>query len=80
MPHDKVKFNLRLPADLYAKIARSASKSVPEMSINQEIVRRVATTFDLEELDWGGVDVKDILEGLEAQIAKGKGKGKARRK
>ena len=78
MAHDKVKFNLRLPADLYAKIARSASESVPEMSINQEIVRRLATTFDLEELDWGGVDVRDILDGLEAQIAKTK--GKARRK
>ena len=62
MASNKVKFALRLPQTLY------------ELSINQEIVRRLNSTFDLEEAIAEGlaadVDVGFVVEQIRASVGK----------
>jgi hypothetical protein len=74
MALDKVKFNLRLPGDLYAKVAAAAVARVPQLSVNQELVRRINATFELEE-DFGrgldaDVDIGEVLDHLSDSIAR----------
>jgi hypothetical protein len=74
MAQDKIKFNLRLPGDLYAKVAASAEARVPQLSVNQELTRRIHASFEIEDLGWGdeGVDVGEVLDAMREQIAKAK--------
>ena len=74
MASNKVKFALRLPKPLYAKLTAASKASPAELSINQEIVRRLSSTFDLEEAFAEGiaadVDVGFILDQVRASVGK----------
>ena len=74
MASNKVKFALRLPQTLYAKLTAASKASPAELSINQQIVRRLNSTFDLEEAIAEGlaadVDVGFVVEQIRASVGK----------